>query len=51
MERDASLIGIHAIIIAIIVMVIGRFLIFPAVCNYIPLQLPGGGFDYCFFFR
>jgi len=43
--------GIHALIIAIIILVIGRFFLFPAVCRVFPLQLPGGGFDLCFFFR
>jgi hypothetical protein len=51
MERDAALVGIHALIIAIVIMIIGWFFLFPAVCRTFPLQLPGGGFDYCFFFR
>jgi hypothetical protein len=51
METDAAQIWIHAAIIAIIVLVIGKVLLFPAVCRVIPLQVPGIGFDYCFFFR
>jgi hypothetical protein len=51
MERDAAQAGIHALIIAIIILIIGRFLLLPLVCRAFPLQLPGGGFDYCFFFR
>ena len=51
MERDAAQAGLHALIIAIVILLIGRFLLFPALCRVIPLQLPGGGFDYCLFFR
>jgi hypothetical protein len=51
MERDAAQAGIHVLIIAIIILVIGWFFLFPAVCRTFPLQLPGQDFDYCFFFR
>jgi hypothetical protein len=51
MERDAAQAGIYAIIIAIIILVITRFLLFPMVCQSFPLQIPGQEFDYCFFFR
>ncbi len=51
MERDAALAWLPALVIAIILIIISRFLLFPAVCQSFPLQLPGGSFDYCFFFR
>lgn len=51
MEREIALAWLPALVIAIIVVIIGRFLLFPAVCQSIPLQIPGQQFDYCFFFR
>jgi len=51
MEMDAAQAGIYALILVIIFLIISRFLIFPAVCSIVPLQLPGTEFDYCFFFR
>jgi hypothetical protein len=51
MEKDAALAGIYGLIIAIILLILGRFFLFPAVCQSFPLVLPGQGFDYCFFFR
>ena len=51
MDTEAAQAGIYALILAIIILVIGRFLLFPEVCRIFPLQLPGGGFDFCFFFR
>ena len=51
MEKDAAQAGIYAILIAIIILIISRFLLFPAVCQSFPLQLPGQDFDFCFFFR
>ena len=51
MEKDAALVGIPALVIAIIVLVIGWFFLFPAVCRIFPLQVPGTGFDFCIFFR
>ena len=33
MEKDAAQAGINAIIIAIIILIISRFLLFPAVCQ------------------
>jgi hypothetical protein len=42
---------ITLIVIAILILVIGRFLLLPAVCRHMPLLLPGGHFDYCIFFR
>jgi hypothetical protein len=51
MVRDTAQAGIHALIIAIVIVIIGWFFLFPAVCRIFPLQLPGQDFDYCFFFR
>jgi hypothetical protein len=51
MDTDQAQAGAYAIIIAIILLIIGRFFLFPAVCQSFPLQLPGQDFDYCFFFR
>jgi len=51
MEMDAAQAGIYAFILVIIFLIISRFLIFPAICRTVPLQLPGTEFDYCFFFR
>jgi hypothetical protein len=51
MDKEAAQAGIYAIILAIIILIIGRFFLFPAVCKNFPLQLPGGDFDFCFFFR
>lgn len=51
MKKDAAQGGLLALIIAIIILIIGWFFLFPAVCRAFPLQLPGGGFDFCFFFR
>jgi len=51
MEKDAAQAGIYALILVIIFLIISRFFLFPVVCRIVPLQLPGGGFDYCFFFR
>jgi hypothetical protein len=51
MDRDTALTGIASVVIAIILLIIGRFFLFPAVCKSIPLQLPGYDFDFCLFFR
>jgi hypothetical protein len=51
MGKDAAQVVIHAIIIAIIILIISRFLLFPEVCRVFPLQLPGRDFDFCLFFR
>jgi len=51
MEPDAAQAGLHALVFAIIVLVIGWFFLFPAVCRTVPLQVPGTGFDLCMFFR
>jgi hypothetical protein len=51
MDRETAQAEIYAIILAIIFLVISRFLLFPAVCQSFPLQIPGQEFDYCFFFR
>ncbi len=51
MERDAAQAGTAAIILAIIILVIGWFFLFPEVCRIVPLQVPGLDFDFCVFFR
>ena len=51
MEWDSAQTGIYAIILAIIILIISRFFLFPVICQSIPLQIPGQDFDYCFFFR
>jgi hypothetical protein len=51
MEKDTAQGGIPAIIIAIILLIIGWFFLFPAVCKSIPLRPPGWDFDFCFFFK
>jgi hypothetical protein len=51
MEKDAAQAGIPSLLLVILFLVISRFFILPAVCRIFPLQLPGGGFDFCFFFR
>jgi hypothetical protein len=51
MERDAAQAGLPALVIAIIVLVIGWFILFPAMCRIFPLQVPGMDFDFCIFFR
>ena len=51
METDTAQAWIVALVVAIIVLIVGRFLLFPAVCQSYPLQLPGQNFDYCIFFR
>jgi hypothetical protein len=51
MERNAALGELGLIIAALIILIIGRFLLFPAVCQLVPIQLPGMGVDFCVLFR
>jgi hypothetical protein len=51
MDRDIAQAGLPALVAAIIVLVIGWFFLFPAVCQNFPLQVPGTGIDFCLFFR
>ena len=51
METDAALAWVPVLIVAIVLLIIGRFLLIPMTCQYIPLQLPGGTIDYCILFR
>jgi len=51
MEPDAAQMYLPALVMAIILLVIGWFFLFPAVCRTFPLQVPGTGIDFCIFFR
>lgn len=51
MERDAARAFLPALLNAIVLLVMGWFFLFPAVCRSFPLQVPGTGFDICIFFR
>lgn len=51
MEPDAAQLYLPALVMAIIILIIGWFFLFPAVCRTFPLQVPGTGFDFCIFFR
>lgn len=51
METDGAQSYIPPIIIMIVILVIARYLLFPAVCRSIPLELPGYDVDFCIFFR
>jgi len=47
MEKDAAVAAIPALIMVLIVFLIGWFFLFPQVCRFGPVQLPGGAFDWC----
>ncbi len=49
MEKDTALVPIPALIIALIIILVGWFFLFPQVCRFAPVLLPGGGFDWCWF--
>ncbi|OPX63455.1 hypothetical protein [Methanoregula sp. PtaB.Bin085] len=51
MENDAAQPFLPALVIAIIVLIIGWFFIFPVVCRSFPIRVPGLGIDFCIFFR
>ena len=44
MDKDAAPRGLPVLVIALIVLGIGWFFLFPGVCRTFPLQVPGGGF-------
>lgn len=51
MENDAAQPFLPALVIAILVLLIGWFFVFPEVCRFSPLTVPGLDFDVCIFFR
>ncbi len=51
METDAGQAWIALVVVAAILLILSRFFLFPAVCEVIPLQLPGSGLDFCVLFR
>jgi hypothetical protein len=45
--NDAAQAEIPVIIPAILILIIGWFFLFPAICRNIPLNLPGSDLDFC----
>ena len=51
MDGDAGQAWVALVVIAAILLILSRFFLFPAVCQVIPLELPGSGLDFCVLFR
>lgn len=51
MEQNRAQVPLPALIMVIVLLVIGWFFLFPAVCRSYPLIVPGIDFDFCIFFR
>jgi hypothetical protein len=51
MDTDAGSAWIPVLIALVVIIIVGRFLLFPAICRAVPLQVPAPGFDLCVFFR
>jgi hypothetical protein len=49
MEKETAVAPLPALIIALILILFGWLFILPQVCRFAPVQLPGSGFDWCWF--
>jgi len=51
MEKDAAQVPLPALIVVLILLIIGWFFLFPAVCRSYPIRVPGLDIDFCIFFK